>query len=80
MVMSRLLGVDAKRLHLFHEMFGPGGGKRLAAQEIMCLHVDMGTRRAAAWPVETRQRLQEVLRASAGDRPPQGVGRRIEMG
>jgi acyl-CoA thioester hydrolase len=79
MVMSRLLGVDAKRAHLFHEMFRPGGGKRVAAQEIMCLHVDMVTRRAAAWPVETRLTLEEAVRASSTEPLPLGVGRRIAM-
>jgi acyl-CoA thioester hydrolase len=79
-VMSRVLGVDAKRLHLFHEMFRPGGGKCVAAQEIMCLHVDMGTRRAMPWPVETRLGLEEVVRASSAEPLPQGVGRRIAMG
>ena len=78
-VRSRMLAVDAKRLHLFHEMFRAQGGKRVAAQELMCLHVDMRTRRAAAWPVDTGLRLEEVVGASVAEPLPQGVGRRIVM-
>ena len=79
-VPSRVLGMDGKRLHLFHEMFRLGGGRRVAAQEIMCVHVDMVTRRTAAWPSETRVGLEEAVRAGATEPLPEGVGRRIAMG
>jgi acyl-CoA thioester hydrolase len=78
-VTTRLLGVDAKRLHLFHEMFRSGPQARVAAQEIMCLHIDMATRRTAPFPSDRLDALKAVTRAHAALPPPQGVGRRIAM-
>ena len=66
-ITTRLLGVDAKRLHYFHEMFHIEGGHRVAAQELMALHIDMGTRRVAPFP-------PEVLGAAAGGGAGRGGG------
>lgn len=76
-VRSRLLGVDGKRLHLFHEMVRADEPGRVAAQEIMCLHVDMRSRRTAAWPADRRAVLEEVVRSAGAEPLPDGVGRRI---
>ncbi len=72
-----LLGADAKRVHLFHEMFHSGIGHRVAAQELMCLHVDMRTRRTAPWPQDRRAALRAALQAQPAGPLPKGVGRRI---
>jgi acyl-CoA thioester hydrolase len=78
-VVPYLLGVDAKRLHYFHEMFHAENGHRVAAQELIALHIDMSVRKVAPFPVDVSARLQAAVRAY-GDRPlPNGVGRRIEM-
>ena len=78
-VTTRVLGADAKRLHLFQEMFHAEQGHRVAAHEQMCLHIDMRTRRVASWP----QDRQAVLRAAVQEQDPlglpRGAGRRIEM-
>lgn len=74
---SRVLGVDGKRLHLFHEMFRADEPERVAAQEIMCLHIDMRTRRPAAWPADRRAMLDDVVRADATQGVPESAGRRI---
>lgn len=78
-VTTRLLGVDAKRLHLFHEMFRVGEAARVAAHEIMCLNIDMASRRPAPFPTETLAALSAAVRAAAAMPPPRGVGRRIAM-
>jgi len=78
-VASRVLGADGKRVHLFHEMFRAGGGPRIAAQELMCLHIDMRTRRTAPWPEDRRSMLEEVVLAQSAMPLPKGVGRRIAM-
>src|SRR5579864_8732788 len=44
-VATQILGADAKRLHLGHEMFAIEGGERAATQELMFLHVDLVARR-----------------------------------
>jgi acyl-CoA thioester hydrolase len=78
-VTTRLLGVDAKRLHLFHEMFRAGEAARVAAHEIMCLNIDMATRRPAPFPPETLAALAAAVQAAAAMPQPRGVGRRIAM-
>jgi carnitine 3-dehydrogenase len=40
---TQILGVDAKRLHLFHAMRHAGTGELLCTTEQMLLHVDTGT-------------------------------------
>ena len=78
-VVPYLLAADAKRLHYFHEMFHAEGGHRVAAQELIALHIDMCVRRVTPFPADRRAVLNEALRARAGRQPPPGVGRRITM-
>lgn len=78
-VATRLLGADAKRVHLFHEMFRANTDERVAAHELLALHIDMRTRRTAPFPPDRQTALAAVVKAQA-DRPlPNGVGRRITM-
>ncbi|HEY6431978.1 MAG TPA: thioesterase family protein [Acetobacteraceae bacterium] len=78
-VTTRLLGVDAKRLHIFHEMFRLGAPERVAAHELMCLNIDMVTRRVAPFPPDLRDSLAVVVAAHAKAAVPNGAGRRITM-
>ena len=76
-VATTLLGVDAKRLYYFHEMFHAVEGHRVAAQELLALHIDMRVRRVAPFPPDRRAAIDAAFHAQ-GDRPlPPGVGRRI---
>ena len=78
-IVSHLLDVDTKRLHYFHEMFHADHGHRVAAQELIGLHIDLRIRRVAPFPPDLYARLQEAVRVR-GDQPlPLGVGRRISM-
>ncbi len=76
---TRLLGADAKRLHYFNEMFHAEQGHRVAAQELMALHIDLRVRRTAPFPPAVLERLQAAVRAQAGEPLPPGIGRRIAM-
>ncbi len=76
-VRPRLLGADGKRFHLFHEMYRADDPARVAAQELMCLHVDMRMRRTAEWPADRRAALDDAVRTDAALGLPEGVGRRI---
>jgi acyl-CoA thioester hydrolase len=78
-VVSHLLGADAKRLHYFHEMFHAEDGHRVAAQELIALHIDLAVRRVAPFPADLHSRIQSAVRARAGKPVPKGVGRRITM-
>ena len=78
-VHTRLLGADSKRLHYFHEMFHPEQGLRAAVQELMALHVDLATRRTAAFPPDRQAVIQAALAGCAAMKPPKEAGRRIAM-
>jgi acyl-CoA thioester hydrolase len=78
-VATTLLGADAKRLRYFHEMFHAVEGHRVAAQELLALHIDMRVRRVAPFPPDRLAAIDAALRAR-GNRPsPPGVGRRIAL-
>ena len=75
---ARLIGADAKRLHLFHAMYHAEENYLAATQELMCLHIDMATRRAAPFAPEDQARFAALL--AADPRPlPEAAGRRIAM-
>jgi acyl-CoA thioester hydrolase len=78
-VRTHLLGADAKRFHLAHEMIHAGSGERAAMQEILFLHVDLGTRRVAPFPPDLALRMQAAHAAHAMLPPPDWVGRRISL-
>ena len=78
-VFTHLLGIDAKRMHFFHEMFHARDGYRAAVQELMALHVDLSTRKVIALPEEKLATLR-TFAAMRGDAPvPPDAGRRIAM-
>lgn len=78
-VVTQILAHDEKRLRLFHAMHHAAEGWRAAVNEVMLLHVDFNTRRAASWPELTRQRLQAIAAAHAVLPRPEAAGRGITM-
>lgn len=77
-VETLVAGADEKRLHLAHTMRRPGGGA-VAMQEILFLHVDLGTRRVAPWPATVLANLLAARDAHAALPRPEWLGRRIAM-
>ena len=73
----QLIAADEKRLHYYFEMYHEEQGFRAATSEQIALHVDLGARRAAAFPELMRQRIDSVLMAHADLPRPDGVGRSI---
>ncbi|MFP5512294.1 MAG: thioesterase family protein [Alphaproteobacteria bacterium] len=74
---SLVLGADAKRLHLFHEMRHAEEGWLAATAELMLLHVDLATRKTSPFPPEVATALAEQAALHAADpRPPQ-AGRSV---
>jgi len=69
----QVLGVDAKRLHIAHEMSG-AGGEPLATAEQMLLHVDTQAGRVAPFPAELGGRLAQIRDAHAALPVPPYVG------
>ncbi|REE22362.1 acyl-CoA thioester hydrolase [Paraburkholderia sp. BL27I4N3] len=75
----RVLGHDARRLHLYLEMFSGDGGEPVAAGEQMLLHVDTGGPRAAAFDPDVAARVQALADAHAALPPAAFVGRVIGL-
>jgi carnitine 3-dehydrogenase len=73
----RVLGVDAKRVHLAHELFS--GDRLLATGEQMLLHVDMAAGRTTPVPDELQRRLELIVQAHAVLPVPDWVGRTIAL-
>lgn len=74
-----LLGHDAKRIHYLHAMYHAVDGFLAATNELMSLHVNRATRRAAIMAPEILDRLAAIQRAhDALPRPPQ-AGRAIGL-
>ncbi|HWM60332.1 MAG TPA: thioesterase family protein [Pseudonocardia sp.] len=72
-VRSSVIGVSAKLLWLWHEMWCDGRVR--ATEEVLAVHVDTGVGRASPFPDGLRERA-EALRVP----PPEHASRRIALG
>jgi len=57
---TQLLAHDAKRVHLFHEMYEAEQGYLAATNETIVMNIDYASRRSAPWPVQAAERLEAV--------------------
>ena len=57
---TQLLGRDAKKVHLFHEMYHAGQDYLAATNETIIMNIDYQTRRSGPWPAPVAQRLDAV--------------------
>ncbi|TCO82059.1 acyl-CoA thioester hydrolase [Plasticicumulans lactativorans] len=78
-IASRVLGADAKRLHLFHTLTRCADGVAAATNELMLLHVDLGARRGRPFPAAIADRLAALQAADARQPCPEQAGRRITL-
>ena len=69
----QVLGVDAKRLHIAHEMAG-AGGELIATAEQLLLHVDTGAGKVTPFPAEMAGRLRRIHEAHASLGIPGYIG------
>jgi len=76
-VRSRILDLDAKRLHLFAELIHAEEGWVSATSEQMYLHVDMVARRVVPWPADLRAGLEALWEPTRHLPLPDRAGRRI---
>jgi acyl-CoA thioester hydrolase len=75
----QLLDYDSKRIHYFETLKHAEEGWVSATSENMTLHVDMGSKKVAAFPDDILKRLAAIKSAHAHLPPPDGAGRRIAM-
>ena len=76
-ITTQILDHDQKRLHFFHAMYHAGDGWLAATNELMMLHIDHATRRAAPWRPETLHRLEAMAAAHKALPRPDKAGRVI---
>ncbi len=76
-VATRLLGHDAKRLHLFHELMRAEDSALVATGEHMLLHVDRNAGRTEPAPDEILAVLDEIAEAQRDLPSPEGAGNRV---
>ena len=72
---TQLLARDAKRVHLFHEMFHAEQGYLAATNETIVMNIDYATRRSAPWPVPVAARLEELWQTHKDLPRPAKAGR-----
>jgi carnitine 3-dehydrogenase len=77
-VLTRVLGVDDKRVHLFHALHRQDGAL-VATGEQLYLHVDTATARASPMPEEVRAAFARLQATQAALPVPSEVGRRITL-
>jgi acyl-CoA thioester hydrolase len=78
-VTTRLLASDDRRLVLFHEMACSRFEMPVASNEVLCVHVDLDTRRVAPWPVGATETFARALASQARLPPPKQAGRSIRL-
>jgi acyl-CoA thioester hydrolase len=76
---TRILEVDAKRVHLQHAMYHESQGWLAATNELVLMHVDLAVRRSAPMPGAARAMLEEIRGRHAELPPPPQVGRIIGL-
>jgi acyl-CoA thioester hydrolase len=76
---TRILGSDAKRIHLFHQMIRIEDGALAATNEVMVLHIDLASRRTAPLPKEVQDRMAEIAAAQSAMPLPKEVGHVIAI-
>ena len=72
---TRVVGLDGKRLHLYHEMFRAATGELVAATEQMLLHMDTGAGRPVPMEGRPARALTAIRAAHAGMPAPEYLGR-----
>jgi acyl-CoA thioester hydrolase len=78
-VTFQLIDFDAKRLHYFEQLVHAADGWVSATSENLSLHVDMASRKTAAFPEDVVARLAEMKASHALLPLPKAAGRRIVM-
>ena len=78
-VHTQILGVDAKRLHLFNFLYVSGTDTLLSVNEQMQLNVDMSGPRAAPFAPVVLPQVQVLAQAHAGLPRPKHAGRSIAL-
>ena len=72
---TQLLERDAKRVHLFHEMYHAEQGYLAATNETIVINIDFASRRSAPFPLQAAERLEAVWASHKSLPRPTKAGR-----
>ncbi|WP_234032383.1 thioesterase family protein [Lentibacillus cibarius] len=75
-VQMQMIDYDAKRVHIFFELFGENG-KRAATSEQMLMGIDQESVRPAPFPEEVYENVKELAKHHTPEENPKEVGRVI---
>lgn len=78
-VRTQLIAHDAKRLHLYHSLYGVDEDRELAGNEQMLLHVDLAGPHAAPFTAATLEKLTTISAEQAELPKPALLGRVIGL-
>ncbi|TAU44153.1 carnitine 3-dehydrogenase (plasmid) [Rhizobium leguminosarum] len=73
----QILGVDEKRLHVFHTLCDTATGEALATAEHMLLHVDSKAGKATPAPAVILDKVKAIAEAHANLVAPEGAGHHV---
>ena len=76
---TQILGLDSKRLHIFHQMFHGESGQLLATTEQMLIHVDMNKARASEIDQSVFRILQKIWNQHEKLPSPKQKGRVMQI-
>lgn len=73
----QLLDLDAKRFHVFFRMRDLSNDQVVSTSELLCIHVNVQTRRSAIFPAPQRQQLDVLFKDHSKLAKPKAAGHRI---
>ena len=76
---TRILDIDAKRVHLFHNMHHGTEGWLAAANELVLMHIDLEARRSCPLPDSALETLKAIHHSQADLPMPPQTGRVIGL-
>jgi carnitine 3-dehydrogenase len=76
-VLTRLLAVDDKRVHLFHALHRQRDDVLVATGEQMYLHVDTSAGKASLMESSVHEKLEKIRAAQSALEPPAQAGRHV---
>lgn len=76
-IQTQLLGVDTKRIRIFHRMLDAAGGNDAATMELMVLHFDQRAGATAVFPDDLRASLAAIADDHATLPMPSQAGRSV---
>ncbi|MCA0248638.1 MAG: thioesterase family protein [Proteobacteria bacterium] len=76
---TQLLARDAKKVHLFHEMYHAEQDYLAATNETIIMNIDYATRRSAPWPAPVAERLDVIWETHKALPKPAKSGRVMSL-